>query len=268
MNSMVLYIIIASLLTWGSNALGAATIFLFKGINQKVMDAMLGFAAGVMISASIFSLILPSMEFAEEFNKGIHPIIIVVIGFILGAAFIWLLDVITPHIHLFEEESEGPKTSLKRSWLLFLAVTIHNIPEGLAVGIALGAVNIAETAQQAELLLASAIALTIGIAIQNFPEGASVTLPLHRDGLSKKRAFFWGQASTIVEPIGIVAGVLLIQFVQPILPVALAFAAGAMFYVVIEELIPESQKHKNTNLATIFTLMGFLIMMILDVTLG
>lgn len=268
MNNMIIYIIAASLLTWGSNALGAATIFLFKSINQKIMDAMLGFAAGVMISASIFSLILPSLEFAEQFNPGIHPMIVVVVGFIIGAGFILLLDVFTPHIHLFEEESEGPKTNLKRSWLLFLAVTIHNIPEGLAVGIALGAVNIATNFQQAELLLSAAIALTIGIAIQNFPEGASVTLPLHRDGLSKKRAFLFGQASSIVEPIGIVIGFLLIQFVQPILPFALAFAAGAMFYVVIEELIPESQKNKNTNLATIFTLLGFLIMMVLDVVLG
>lgn len=262
------YVVIASLLTWGSNALGAATIFLFKSINQKVIDAMLGFAAGVMIAASIFSLILPSLEFAEQFNPGIHPIIIVVIGFILGAAFIFLLDIFTPHIHLFEEKSEGPKTSLKRSMLLFLAVTIHNIPEGLAVGIALGAVNIATNFEQAELLLASAMALAVGISIQNFPEGACVTLPLHCDGMSKKKAFMFGQASSIVEPIAIVLGVILIQLMQPILPIALSFAAGAMFYVVIEELIPESQKHSNTNLATIFTLFGFLVMMVLDIMLG
>ncbi|MDF9867436.1 ZIP family zinc transporter [Bacilli bacterium PM5-3] len=265
MNNFIFYVLIACLITWGSTALGAATIFFVKKFNQKVMDGMLGFAAGVMISASFFSLLIPAMEFSKEFNPNVNEMIVVSIGFLCGALFLLLIDVITPHLHIFEKEPEGPKSNLKRSWLLLLAITIHNIPEGLAVGIALGAYHISGNDIS---LLNAAMALAVGMAIQNFPEGAAISFPLHREGVSKKKSFLFGQASAIVEPIGIVVGIILIQLIQPILPFALAFAAGAMMFVVIEELIPESQKAKNTNLSTMFTIIGLMVMMVLDVLLG
>lgn len=268
MPDIVLYAVIACLATWGATALGAATIFFVRGFKQKVMDSMLGFAAGVMIAASFFSLIIPALDYAEMYNPHINKMVIVAGGFLCGAGFLLLLDVITPHLHVFEENPEGPKSGLKRSILLVLAITIHNIPEGLAVGVALGAFNIMSGSAHSAELLSAAIALTAGIAIQNFPEGAAVSFPLHREGLSKKKAFMYGQASAIVEPIGIVVGILLINLIQPILPFALAFAAGAMMFVVIEELIPESQKNKNTNISTIFTIVGLVVMMVLDVMLG
>ncbi|MDR3215766.1 MAG: ZIP family metal transporter [Bacilli bacterium] len=266
MNSFILFVVFACLITWGATALGASTIFLFKSINQKVNDGMLGFAAGVMISASFFSLIIPGLEFAKKYNPNINEMVIVAGGFICGALFLLILDGLTPHLHMFEKQPEGPKSNLKRSALLFLAITIHNIPEGLAVGVALGAYNVLGSSNPD--LFNAALALTVGIAIQNFPEGAAVSFPMHREGLSKRKAFLFGQASAIVEPIGICLGILLINIVQPILPFALSFAAGAMIFVVIEELIPESQKGHNTNLATIFTVLGLVIMMILDNVLG
>lgn len=260
--------IIASIVTWGSTALGAATIFLFRKLNQRIMDGMLGFAAGVMISASFFSLLIPALDYAGIYNPNIPEMIVVAGGFLAGVLFLYILDRITPHLHLFEKKSEGPKTGLKRSFLMFMAVTIHNFPEGLAVGVTLGAFNIVDDPIAQAALLSSAIALLVGIGIQNFPEGAAVSFPLHREGLSKKKAFIYGQFSAIVEPIGIVLGIVLINLIQPLLPFALAFAAGAMMYVVVEELIPESQKNKNTNLATVFTMIGIVLMMILDVVLG
>ncbi|MEG0284253.1 MAG: ZIP family metal transporter [Erysipelotrichales bacterium] len=264
MTSIYLYATIAALAAWGSTALGAATIFLFKEMNQKVLDSMLGFAAGVMIAASFFSLIIPALDYAKEFNPNINEMVVVAGGFLAGAGFLLLIDVLTPHLHMFEEKAEGPKTKLNRTSLLMLAITIHNIPEGLAVGVAFGAYNVTGN----PVLLSSAIALAAGIAIQNFPEGAAVSFPMYRDGMSKKKSFFLGQASALVEPVGIAVGVILVHFVQPILPFALAFAAGAMMFVVIEELIPESQKNQNTNLATIFTIVGLVVMMVLDVLLG
>ncbi|MDR1782060.1 MAG: ZIP family metal transporter [Bacilli bacterium] len=265
-HNFILFVIVACLLTWGFTALGSATVFLFKNINNKVMDAMLGFAAGVMIAASFFSLIIPGLEFARLYNPNIHEMIIVAVGFICGSFFLLILNNVTPHIHLFEDTPEGPKSHLKRSMLLFLAITIHNIPEGLAVGVVLGAFNLLGASDPA--LFSSALALIIGIAIQNFPEGAAISFPLHREGFSKFKSFMFGQASAIVEPIGIIAGILLINIVKPILPFALAFAAGAMIFVVIEELIPESQKGHNTNISTIFTIFGLVLMMILDNVLG
>ncbi len=256
--------LIAGLFTWGMTAAGAALVYLFKDFNQKVMDAMLGFAAGVMIAASFFSLIIPALEFAEDFNPNISPIVPVALGFVAGGMFLLSLDKVIPHLHLFEENPEGPKSEIRRSLLLVLAITLHNIPEGLAVGVAFGA---AAATQNPELIV-SAFALTLGIGIQNFPEGSAVSMPLYREGYSKNRSFFFGQLSAAVEPVGIILGIALINFVQVILPFALAFAAGAMIFVVIEELIPESQKNKNSDLATIFTIIGLAVMMILDVTLG
>lgn len=262
--NIFVYGLLAGLFTWGMTALGAALVYLFRGFNQKVLDAMLGFAAGVMIAASFFSLIIPALEYASDFNPNIAPIIPVSLGFLAGGFFLLLLDKLIPHLHLFEEEAEGPKSNIRRSLLLVLAITIHNIPEGLAVGVAFGA---AASTGNHELII-SALALALGIGIQNFPEGAAVSMPLFREGYSKNRAFFYGQLSAIVEPIGIFAGIILIKYVQVILPFALAFAAGAMIFVVIEELVPESQKNKNSDLATFFTIVGLVVMMILDVALG
>ncbi len=262
--SIYIYGLIAGLFTWGMTAAGAALVYLFKGFNQKVMDSMLGFAAGVMIAASFFSLIIPALDYASAFNPNVEPIVPVALGFLSGGLFLMLLDKIIPHLHLFEEEAEGPQSDIRRSLLLVLAITMHNIPEGLAVGVAFGA---AAATQNPELIF-SAFALAIGIGIQNFPEGTAVSMPLYREGYSKHKAFFYGQLSAIVEPIGILLGIALINFVQVILPFALAFAAGAMIFVVIEELIPESQKNKNSDLATLFTIIGLAVMMVLDVVLG
>lgn len=262
--NIYIYGLIASLICWGGTAIGAASIFFVRDFNQKVLDAMLGFAAGVMIAASFFSLLIPALAYAKDYNEGIPEIVIVSIGFLAGAIALLFLNKVTPHLHLFEDQPEGPKTDLKKSALLFLAITMHNIPEGLAVGVAFGAFNITGDPG----VLSAALALAIGIGIQNFPEGAAVSFPFYRDGLSKKKSFFLGQASGLVEPVGIFIGIFLVNIIKPILPFALAFAAGAMLFVVIEELIPESQKNKNTNLVTMFTIFGLVVMMILDYTLG
>ncbi len=262
--SIYIFGLLAGLFTWGMTAAGAALVYLFKGFNQKILDAMLGFAAGVMIAASFFSLIIPALDYASDFNPNVAPIIPVSLGFISGGLFLLLLDKVIPHLHLYEEEAEGPESNIRRSLLLVLAITLHNVPEGLAVGVAFGA---AASTGNPELIL-SAFALALGIGIQNFPEGAAVSMPLYREGYSKNRSFFYGQLSAIVEPIGIILGIFLIQYVQVILPFALAFAAGAMIFVVIEELVPESQKNKNSDLATFFTIIGLAVMMILDVVLG
>lgn len=262
--NIFIYGLIASLICWGSTAIGAASIFFFRSFKQKNLDGMLGFASGVMIAASFFSLLIPALEYAKDYNEGIPEILIVSLGFSAGAIVLLILDKITPHLHLFEDKPEGPKSNLRRSMLLFLAITLHNIPEGLAVGVAFGAYNVTGDPS----VLNAALALAIGIGIQNFPEGAAVSFPLYRDGMSKMKSFLLGQASGLVEPLGIVVGIILINFVKPILPFALAFAAGAMIFVVVEELIPESQKNGNSDFVTMFTIFGLVVMMVLDYTLG
>lgn len=260
----VLQALVATLFTWFVTALGAALVFFFKTINRKVLDGMLGFAAGVMIAASYWSLLAPAIEMAEE--SSLPAWVPATTGFLLGGLFLYIADKIIPHLHLGfpMDEAEGPKTSWHRSILLVLAITLHNIPEGLAVGVAFGA--LASDLPSANL--AGAIALAIGIGIQNFPEGAAVSVPLRREGFSRLRSFWYGQASGIVEPIAGVLGAASVIFIKPILPYALAFAAGAMIYVVVEELIPESQLEKNTDVATIGAMVGFAVMMTLDVALG
>lgn len=256
--------LLATLFTWFLTALGAAMVFFFKEINRKVLDGMLGFAAGVMIAASFWSLLSPAIEMTE--NSGGIPWLPAVVGFLGGGLFLWLIDQFLPHLHLGlpREEAEGVPTSWRRSVLLVLAITMHNIPEGLAVGVAFGAV----AAGLPSATLAGAIALAIGIGIQNFPEGAAVSIPLRREKLSRTKSFMYGQASGIVEPIAGVIGAAAVLLMQPILPYALSFAAGAMIYVVVEELIPESQLDKQTDISTIGTMLGFAVMMLLDVALG
>jgi len=260
----VLQALVATLFTWFVTALGAGLVFFFKTINRKVLDGMLGFAAGVMIAASYWSLLAPAIEMAEE--SSLPAWIPATTGFLLGGLFLYIADKIIPHLHLGfpTEEAEGPKTSWHRSILLVLAITLHNIPEGLAVGVAFGAL----ASDLPSATLASAIALALGIGIQNFPEGAAVSVPLRREGFSRLKSFWYGQASGIVEPIAGVLGAVSVILIKPILPYALAFAAGAMIYVVVEELIPESQLEKNTDIATLGAMAGFAVMMTLDVALG
>ncbi len=260
----VLQALIATLFTWFVTALGAALVFFFKKINRKVLDGMLGFAAGVMIAASYWSLLAPAIAMAEESN--LPAWIPATTGFLLGGLFLYIADKIIPHLHLGfpRDEAEGPKTSWRRSILLVLAITLHNIPEGLAVGVAFGAL----ASDLPSSTLAGAVALALGIGIQNFPEGAAVSVPLRREGFSRLKSFWYGQASGIVEPIAGVLGAASVILIKPILPYALAFAAGAMIYVVVEELIPESQLEKNTDLATMGAMVGFAVMMTLDVALG
>ncbi|MDX9785274.1 MAG: ZIP family metal transporter [Desulfobacterales bacterium] len=256
--------LIATLFTWFITAAGAGLVFFFKTINRKILDAMLGFAAGVMIAASYWSLLAPAIEMAE--GSGVPAWVPATCGFLLGGCFLWGIDKVMPHLHLGfpMAEAEGIKTSWRRSVLLVLAITIHNIPEGLAVGVAFGAL----AADLPSASLGGAMALALGIGIQNFPEGTAVSVPLRREGFSRLKSFWYGQLSGIVEPIAGVTGAMAVIYMRPILPYALAFAAGAMIYVVIEELIPESQLEKNTDLATMGAMAGFAVMMTLDVALG
>ena len=256
--------LIATLFTWLVTALGAGLVFFFKTVNRKVLDGMLGFAAGVMIAASFWSLLAPAIEMAED--SGLPAWVPATTGFLLGAMFLWLIDKILPHLHLgFDmEEAEGIKTHWRRSVLLVLAITLHNIPEGLAVGVAFGAL----AADVPSATLAGAVALALGIGIQNFPEGTAVSVPLRREGFSRLRSFWYGQLSGAVEPVAAVIGATAVILMRPILPYALSFAAGAMIFVVVEELIPESQLEKNTDLATMGAIAGFAVMMTLDVALG
>lgn len=260
----VMQALIATMFTWFVTALGASTVFFFKNISKKVLDGMLGFAAGVMIAASFWSLLAPSIDMAEQMGmvKWVPP----VVGFLLGGIFLRLIDRVLPHLHLNApmSEVEGVKTSWQKSILLTLAITLHNIPEGLAVGVAFGAV----AAGIPSASMAGAVALAIGIGIQNFPEGAAVSIPLRREGLSRRKAFAYGQFSGMVEPIAGVLGAVLVLAMRPILPYALAFAAGAMIFVVVEEAIPESQSSGNTDIATMGAMIGFAVMMTLDVALG
>jgi ZIP family zinc transporter len=257
--------LIGTCFTWFLTALGAAMVFFFKTIERRVLDGMLGFAAGVMIAASYWSLLAPAIAMSEEIGT-LPPWIPAAGGFLLGGAFLWLVDALLPHLHLgFPiEEAEGIPTQWRRSVLLVLAITLHNIPEGLAVGVAFGAAAAGLPAAS----VAGAVALALGIGIQNFPEGAAVSVPLRREGISRGRAFWYGQLSGMVEPIAGVVGAAAVLLMRPILPYALAFAAGAMIYVVIEELIPESQRETISDVATIGAMLGFAVMMTLDVALG
>jgi len=260
----ILLALFATLFTWGVTALGASLVFFFKTINKKVLNSMLGFAAGVMIAASFWSLLKPAIEMAEE--NGSIPWVPALVGFLSGGAFLLLIDKILPHLHigLAIDKAEGIKTSWQRSVLLVLAITLHNIPEGLAVGVAFGAL-----AQNPDAgVLAGAVALAIGIGLQNFPEGAAVSIPLRREGFSRFKSFMYGQMSGIVEPIAGVIGAALVLLITPLLPYALAFAAGAMIFVVVEELIPESQSGNETDMSSVGAMLGFATMMVLDVALG
>ena len=260
----VVQALIATLFTWSVTALGAAFVFFFKSINRKILDGMLGFAAGVMIAASYWSLLAPAIEMAEE--GSLPAWVPATTGFLMGGFFLWIIDKILPHLHLGfpRQDAEGIKTSWHRSVLLVLAITLHNIPEGLAVGVAFGAL----ASDLPSATLGGAIALAVGIGIQNFPEGTAVAVPLRREGFTRLRSFWYGQLSGFVEPIAGVLGAFAVIFIKPVLPYGLAFAAGAMIFVVVEELIPESQLEKNTDIATLGAMGGFAVMMTLDVALG
>ncbi len=260
----VLQALLATCFTWFMTAAGAAVVFLAKEMSRRTLDAMLGFAAGVMIAASYWSLLAPAIEMSE--GMSIPAWVPATVGFLLGAIFLRICDRLLPHLHpSFQgDHTEGIKTTWQRSTLLVLAITLHNIPEGLAVGVAFGAV----AAGLPSATLAGAVALAIGIGIQNFPEGLAVSMPLRREGVSLRKAFYYGQLSGVVEPMAGVLGASLVILARPILPYALAFAAGAMIFVVVEELVPESQTQGHSHAATMGAILGFAVMMTLDVALG
>lgn len=260
----VLQALMAATFTWSVTALGAAAVFLTKDVSQKMLDTALGFAAGVMMAASFWSLLAPSIALAEE--MGMVPWLPALVGFLAGGVALRLADAVLPHLHLFNpiEQAEGMSTTWRRSVLLVLAITLHNIPEGLAIGVAFGAV----AAGYEGATLAGAVALAIGIGLQNCPEGTAVAVPLRREGLSRLKCWWYGQLSAVVEPVAAVVGALAVTSMRPILPYALAFAAGAMIYVVVEEVVPESQSGGNTDAATLGAMLGFGVMMTLDVALG
>lgn len=266
--NIILLALLAGLFTWGCTILGAAIVFFFKKISRKLLDIMMGFAAGVMIAASFWSLLEPSIAYASE-SYGVYAWVPAAIGFLLGGVFLRFVDAIVPHLHLNKDKSEAEgmevKKKLSKTALLFLAITIHNIPEGLAVGVTFGALSHGNFTQAAFL---GAVGLAIGIGLQNVPEGAALSIPIRADGKSRLNAFWWGSMSAIVEPIGAVLGAGLVIYMLPILPYALSFAAGAMIFVVVEELIPESQTNGNTDVATLGLMLGFVIMMVMDVALG
>tara|TARA_B100001093_G_scaffold415375_1_gene405785 strand:- start:8465 stop:9289 length:825 start_codon:yes stop_codon:yes gene_type:complete len=255
---------LATLFTWGLTAAGAALVFLFKSMNRAVLDGMLGFTGGVMVAASFWSLLAPGIEMSE--GEGFVKVIPAAVGFLLGAIFIFLLDKVLPHLHINfkESEKEGIKTPWHRTTLLTLAITLHNIPEGLAVGVLFGGV----AAGFEGASIGAAVALALGIGLQNFPEGLAVAMPLRRSGLSRTKSFLYGQSSAIVEPIAAVIGAWAVLTFEPILPYALSFAAGAMIFVVVEEVIPETQRDKYTDIASMGFIGGFIVMMCLDVALG
>ncbi len=269
--SPIIQALIGGLFTWILTAIGASLVFFFKSSNRKVLDMCLGFTGGVMIAASFWSLLSPAIATVEKQQElGITTLPIwfaPAVGFLLGALFLYYLDKKIPHLHLFEsvENAEGPKTDLKKTELLVLAIALHNIPEGLAVGVAFGALA---SGMDIGIEMGGAIALAIGMGLQNAPEGFAVSMPLRRQGLSKFKSWQWGQLSAIVEPIFAVIGAAIVISVYPILPYALSFAAGAMIFIVIEEVIPESQRGGNVDLASIGLIIGFIVMMILDVSLG
>ncbi|MDX1567234.1 MAG: ZIP family metal transporter [Longimicrobiales bacterium] len=255
---------LATLCTWGLTAVGAGLVFLFRTVNKTVLDTMLGFAAGVMIAASFWSLLAPAIEMTEA--AGGVPWIPAFVGFVLGGAFLWVADLLLPHVHpgFPRDEAEGIDSQLQRSILLVLAITLHNIPEGLAIGVSFGGIG----AGFGGVTLGSAVALAVGIGIQNLPEGTAVSVPLRREGFGRFRAFWYGQLSAVVEPFAAVIGAAAVLTVRPILPYALSFAAGAMIYVVVEELVPESQAEKHSDWPTVGAMAGFAVMMMLDVALG
>ncbi len=262
--SPVLQALLATCFTWGVTALGAAWVFLARDVSRRVLDVMLGFAAGVMIAASFWSLLAPAIQMAEG---GLLPAWFpAVTGFLAGGIFLRGVDMVLPHLHLWarSEEAEGIKTSWQKSVLLVLAITLHNIPEGMAVGVAFGAAASGYPGAG----FAGAVALAIGIGLQNFPEGMAVAVPLRREGMSRIKSFWYGQLSGVVEPVAGVFGAFAVLVAQPLLPYALSFAAGAMIFVVVEEVIPESQNGKHADLATMGAMAGFAVMMLLDVALG
>ena len=256
--------LVATIFTWFLTAAGASLVFFFKDMHRKWFDGMLGFTGGVMVAASFWSLLAPAIEMSD--GDGFKRVVPAAVGFGLGALFIFFLDRLTPHLHInfSKDEAEGPKTDWHRSTLLVLAITLHNIPEGLAVGVLFGAAALGLDGAT----VGAAAALAIGIGIQNFPEGLAVSMPLRRQGVSRGRSWWFGQLSAVVEPIAGVAGAILVMQIQPILPYALAFAAGAMIFVVVEEVIPETQRDRYTDFATLGFIGGFLVMMALDVGLG
>ncbi|HHW7569483.1 TPA: ZIP family metal transporter [Mannheimia haemolytica] len=261
---------LAGLFSWGCTIFGSSFVYFFKSVNRKLLDSMMGFAAGVMIAASFWSLLAPSLEYAEA-DYGSLAWLPAAIGFLAGGAFIRLIDYVVPHLHLSKpiEQAEGNdqlKQGLSKSTLLFLAITIHNIPEGLAIGVTFGALATQVSGVDASIM--GAIGLAIGIGLQNIPEGSSLTLPIRGEGHSRKKAFWYGSMSAVVEPIAAVIGAVFVLSMTAILPYALAFAAGAMIFVVVEELIPESQSSGNTDIATLSLMLGFVVMMVLDVALG
>jgi len=258
----ILAAFLATTFTWGLTAFGASFVFFFKTMNRVVLDGMLGFTGGVMVAASFWSLLAPAIEMSH--GEGFVKVIPAAVGFALGALFIFGLDKVLPHMHINFKETEGIKSPWQRTTLLVLAITLHNIPEGLAVGVLFGGV----AAGIPEASIAGAVTLAIGIGIQNFPEGIAVSMPLRRMGMSRRKSFMYGQSSAIVEPIFGVLGAVAVTFFTPILPYALAFAAGAMIFVVVEEVIPETQQDKNTDIATLGFIGGFIVMMTLDVALG
>lgn len=260
--SPVLAAFYATVFTWFVTALGASLVFFLKKTNKFFMDGMLGFTGGVMVAASIWSLLIPAINMSD--GGGFFKILPAIAGFLLGALFLFVLDRLLPHFHTNFKQTEGIKSPWQKTTLLILAITLHNIPEGLAVGVLFGGV----AAGIPEASVAGAVTLAIGIGLQNFPEGIAVAMPLRRMGLSRRKSFFYGQLSAVVEPIAGVLGAFAVLFFTPVLPYALAFAAGAMIYVVIEEVIPEAQQNKNTDVSTLGFLGGFVLMMSLDVVLG
>lgn len=262
--SPVILAFAATLFTYGVTAVGAASVFFIRTYRQRPMDGLLGFAAGVMLAASFFSLLAPAIETAEI--QGIAPWVPAVTGFLLGGGLIRGIDLVLPHLHrgFAREQAEGVPTSWKRTLLLALAITLHNIPEGLAVGVAFGAAGLGIDGATTT----GAAALALGIGLQNFPEGIAVSVPLRREGMGRKSAFFWGQLTALVEPVAGVLGAGLVIAIQPLLPYALAFAAGAMVFVVIEDVIPESQHAGHIDTAVTGSMLGFALMMLLDVALG
>lgn len=260
---MNLNVWIGILIPFAGTALGAAMVFFMrKEMNEKLQKMLLGFASGVMMAASVWSLLIPAIDMAEE--KGGLPWMPPAVGFLLGMGFLLLLDTLTPHLHFTEEKPEGVPAHLKKTTMLVLAVTLHNIPEGMAVGVVFAGM----LSRNTEITMAGAFALSIGIAIQNFPEGAIISMPLKSEGTGKGKAFLYGMLSGAVEPVAAGITILLAGFITPVLPYLLSFAAGAMLYVVVEELIPEASEGEHSNIGTIGFAAGFVLMMILDVALG
>ncbi|MEO0237990.1 MAG: ZIP family metal transporter [candidate division WOR-3 bacterium] len=256
--SPLLFAFWGGVFTFLLTAIGSSTVFIFKKITSKISDSILGLSGGIMLAASVFSLLLPSIEISKKQS----PLFFLppILGFLLGAFFLKLLDNLLPHIHINNEKSEGVKTNLNKKILLMIAITLHNIPEGLAIGVSFGSIT-----EKSFALLIPSLVLTLGIGLQNIPEGAAISFPLRGMGLSRTKSFLLGALSAIVEPVFSFLGAFIVSFFSTILPYALSFSAGAMIYVVVEEVIPESQSNGNVDLATISTMMGFAIMMLLDI---